>query len=392
MKKKHYLLAAALVAGIGLQAQNHLVVSAYNYMRDGNLEKAVEAIEPTISNESTSNKEKTWRYRGDVYRLIVMGTDEALKAKYPDALEKAVESYVKANELDVKKNYRDENNQWLQNLQIVALNGGNDAFNDKDYDRAIASYAQGERIAKAMGRVDTNAVFNSALAYESKGDLDMAMRRYQECIDIGYNKPDVFRYLANMQKRNGDLNAAIATTEKGVAKYPASKEMRLDLVAFLLEADRMEEAEASVLAAIENDNTNPVLYSVLGSLYDGKANPKEGEVSEEDMLKWYGKAEEAYQQSIKIDPDFFDGYYNIGVLYNNRAAFEYDKCNQIKDDKKYLACKEEADKIYQETVPYFEKAHELKPEDRAAMQQLKVIYAKLGDEDKYNAIKKELGE
>lgn len=392
MNKKHYFLAAALLVGIGLQAQNHLVVSAYNYMRDGNLEKAVEAIEPTISSESTSNKEKTWRYRGDVYRLIVMGTDEALKAKFPDALDKAVGSYVKANELDTKGSYKSENNQWLQNLQIVALNSGNDAFNAKDYDGAIAGYLQSERIAKAMGKVDTNAVFNSALAYESKGDLGMAMKRYQECIDLGYDKPDVYRYLASMQKRNGDMDAAISTTRKGVAKHPGSKELRLDEVAFLLEADKMGEAEASVLAAIENDGTNPVLYSVLGSLYDGKANPKEGEVSEEEMLKWYGKAEEAYQQSIKTDPNFFDGYYNIGVLYNNRAAFEYEKCNQIKDDKKYLACKTEADKIYENTVPYFEKAHELKPEDRAAMQQLRVIYAKLGDEAKYEAIKKELGE
>ncbi|HMN06218.1 MAG TPA: hypothetical protein PKD45_10860 [Flavobacteriales bacterium] len=392
MKKKHYLLVAALAGGMGLQAQNHMVVSAYNYMRDGNFEKAAEAIEPTITNEATSNKEKTWRYRGDIYRLIAMGTDEALKAKFPDAVTKAADSYIKANELDTKGSYKSENAQWLQNLQIVALNGGNDAFTAKDYDRAIASYAQGERIAKALGRVDTNAVFNSALAYESKGDLAMAMQRYQECINIGYNKPDVYRYLASMQKRNGDLNAAIATTRNGVAKYPGNKELRLDEVAFLLEADKMAEAETSVMDAIKNDPNNPVLYSVLGGLYDGKANPKEGEVAEADMLKWYGKAEEAYKKSIEVAPDFFDSYYNIGVLYNNRAAYEYDKCNQIKDEKKYELCKVEADKIYQQTIPYFEKAHELKPEDRATMQQLKVIFAKTGDEAKYNAIKKELGE
>jgi len=80
------------------------------------------------------------------------------------------------------------------------------------------------------------------------------------------------------------------------------------------------------------------------------------------------------------------------VLYNNRAAFEYEKCNAIKDDAKYSACKKAADEIYLKTIPYFEKAHELKPDDRASMEQLKKLYAKTADTEKYNAIKKELGE
>ncbi|HRQ85685.1 MAG TPA: hypothetical protein PLV70_11275 [Flavobacteriales bacterium] len=392
MNMKQYFLATALLAATGTYAQNSRVVSAYNYMNDGDLDKAAEFIEPATTNETTANKEKTWRYRGSIYGQIATGTNEALHAKYPDALDKAVQSYVRANELDAKGDYKKENAQALINLQVTALNGGNDAFNKKDYDKAIADYAVSERIAKAMGRVDTNAVFNSALAYESKGDLTMAMKRYQECIDLGYDKAEVFRYLASMQKRNGDLNAAITTTRQGLAKHPDNKDLMLDEVAFLLEGDRMAEAETSVKAAIEKDPSNPVLYSVLGSLYDGKANPKEGTVAEADMIKWYGLAEEAYKKSIEVDPEFFDSYYNIGVLYNNRAAYEYEKCNQIKDDAKYKVCKDEADKIYLQTIPYFEKAHELKPEDRSTMAQLKVLYAKAGDTPKYEAIKKELGE
>lgn len=392
MKQIIATCTVALAIPFGLHAQNSNVVSAYNYMGDGNYAKAVEYIEPATVNEGTAGKEKTWRYRGAIFGHIAMGTDEALKAKYPDALQKAVESYIKANELDTKKDFKGENDQALKNLQVTALNGGNDAFNGKDYDKAIAGYALSERIAKAFGQVDSNAVFNSALAYESKGDTAMAIQRYAECVKIGYDKPEVFRYLASMQKKTGHLNDAIATTRQGIAKHPDNKELMLDLVAFLLEANRTEEAETSVNEAIAKDPNNPVLYSVLGSLYDGKANPKEGKVAEADMVKWYDLAEQAYKKSIEVDPKFFDSYYNIGVLYNNRAAYEYDKCNEIKDDAKYTACKKKADEIYLKTVPYFEKAHELKPEDRATMQQLKVLYAKNGDSAKYESIKKELGE
>lgn len=389
---KHYLLLAAVAASCTLHAQNSKVVSAYNYMGDGDYDKAAEYIEPTITHESTASKEKTWRYRGAIYAHIAMGADEALKVKYPKAMDKAVESYIKAKELDTKGSYEEENDRALMNLQITALNGGNDAFNNKDYEKAIQGYTQSERIAEAFGRVDSNAVFNSALAYEAMGDTATAMERYAECIKIGYDKPEVFRYLASMQKRSGNLDKAIATTKQGLAKYPDNKEMMLDLVAFLLEANRMDEAETSVQAAIENDPTNPVLYSVLGSLYDGKANPKEGEVAEAEMIKWYDLAEQAYKKSIEVAPDFFDSYYNIGVLYNNRTAYEYEKCNQITDDTKYNACKTKADAIYLKTIPYFEEAHKLKPDDNATMEQLKKLYAKTGDTEKYNAIKKELGE
>ncbi len=389
---KHLFIVAALAVPFALHAQNKNVVSAYNYMGDGDYDKAAEYIEPATTNETTSSKEKTWRYRGAIYAQIAMGTDDALKMKYPNALDKAIESYVKANELDTKASYKEENDHALRNLQITALNGGNDAFNNKNYEKAIEGYKQSERIAKAFGQVDSNAVFNSALAYEAMGDTATAMERYAECIKIGYDKPDVFRYLASMQKRTGNLDAAIVTTQQGLAKYPDNKELMLDLVAFLLEANRMDEAETSVKAAIANDPTNPVLYSVLGSLYDGKANPKEGEVNEADMIKWYDLAEQAYKKSIEVDPAFFDSYYNIGVLYNNRAAYEYEKCNQIKDDAKYNACKTKADEIYLKTIPFFEEAHKLKPDDTATLQQLKILYAKSGDTEKYNAIKKELGE
>jgi tetratricopeptide (TPR) repeat protein len=158
-------------------------------MGDGDYAKAAEYIEPAITNETTVGKEKTWRYRGAIYAHIANGDDAALKAKYPDAVEKAVESFIKAKELDAKNSYKEENDRALMNLQVNALNGGNDAFTAKQYDKAIQGYLLSERIAKAFGAVDSNAVFNSALAYEAKGDTATAIQRYQECIKIGYDKP-----------------------------------------------------------------------------------------------------------------------------------------------------------------------------------------------------------
>ncbi len=385
---KHAVLSGALLLSLGLSAQNSNVVSAYNYMQDGDLAKAVEYIEPATQDAKTGAAEKTWRYRGDIYRLIVMGEDAAVKSAFPDALDKAVESYLKANELDTKGSYKIENVKALGALQGLSLNTGNDAFTAKNYDAAIANYARSEKIAKAFGVADTNAIFNSALAYESKGDAANAIVRYREAIAAGYNKAEVYRYIASLQRKGDDLNGAISTIGEGRTKFPDDKELILDEMSYLLAADRSAEAEESVKLGLSKDPNNAVLWSILASLYDKKASDAKEEAA---MVEWYTKAEEAYKKSIELDPKFFDSYFNIGVLYNNRAAFEYEKCNKIKSDTEYTKCKTVADDIYVKAIPYFEQAHELKGDDVQTIQQLMKLYAKNGDQEKYAKMKGLLG-
>ncbi|MDQ3101937.1 MAG: hypothetical protein M3R08_11165, partial [Bacteroidota bacterium] len=56
----------------------------------------------------------------------------------------------------------------------------------------------------------------------------------------------------------------------------------------------------------------------------------------------------------------------------------------------YMTCKKGADEIYLKAVPYFEKAHELRPDDNQTIQQLMKLYAKTNDQDKYQAMKAKL--
>ena len=106
----------------------------------------------------------------------------------------------------------------------------------------------------------------------------------------------------------------------------------------------------------------------------------------------FGKAEGAYKAAIEADPEFFDAYFNIGVLYNNRAADMYEQRNSIKSDKEYMACKEKADAVYLAAKPYFEQAHNMKPDDAATIQQLMKLYAKTNDTAKFQEMKAKLGE
>ena len=85
--KKTLLIIATLASTAGM-AQNSAVTSAFMAMEDNKLAEAAGYIEPTILNEGTMVKEKTWRYRGQIYQRIAFSDDAALKTQYPDALDK----------------------------------------------------------------------------------------------------------------------------------------------------------------------------------------------------------------------------------------------------------------------------------------------------------------
>ncbi len=382
-------IALASVA-LGLTAQNVNVVNAYNHMKSGELAKAVEYIEMATTDEKTGVNEKTWRYRGEIYYRIFTEEDQALKEQFPDAAKLSIESYSRANELDTKGSYKKENDRALRVMQGMSLNAGNEAFTAKEYDKAVALYANSERVAKAFGEADTNAIFNSALAFDSKGDTENAIRRYREAIEAGYAAPEVYRYISGLQRKSDDLDAAIATSKEGMERFPDNKDIILDLMSYLLLADRSDEAGTIVALALQKDPNNAVLYSVEGGLYDKKASQAAEASDEAAMYGWYDKAEQAYKSSIEKDPAFFDAYFNIGVLYNNRAAYEYEKCNKIKSDTEYMKCKTKADEVYLKAVPYFEQAHAQRPDDVQTIQQLMKLYAKTSDQAKYDEMKGKL--
>jgi hypothetical protein len=96
------------------------VVSAYNANKAGKYADAATYIDEAITVEKAMAKEKTWRYRGEIYLNIAK--DTALMAAFPQALWTAKESYIKARELDTKGNYEREIVTGLGIVQTTAAN------------------------------------------------------------------------------------------------------------------------------------------------------------------------------------------------------------------------------------------------------------------------------
>lgn len=82
-------LALLALMPLALFAQKD-VVSAYNANQDGDYLKAAEFIDKAIEDPKANVKEKTWRYRANIYTNLA--ADSTLYTQVPDALEKAAES------------------------------------------------------------------------------------------------------------------------------------------------------------------------------------------------------------------------------------------------------------------------------------------------------------
>ena len=62
----------------------------------------------------------------------------------------------------------------------------------------------------------------------------------------------------------------------------------------------------------------------------------------------------------------------------------------ISDNKEYKKALEEMNAVFYKSLPFFEKAHEIAPEERSYMQTLKGLYYRFNMTDKYNAISEKL--
>ena len=88
------IFAIVFIAVPSVAVAQKQVVSAYNANKSGDYKAAAGYIEEAITIEKAAIKDKTWRYRGEIYLNIA--NDSALSVEFPNALWVAKESYTKA--------------------------------------------------------------------------------------------------------------------------------------------------------------------------------------------------------------------------------------------------------------------------------------------------------
>lgn len=378
MKKLVLLVVLALSFNL-IYAQKNNRTSAFNYLKNGKLDKAKEYIDKTVENPQTINDAKSWFYRGNIYLAIHMSELPAYKALDEKALDKALEAYAKAQELDTKKEFFTD---IFTNLYVVGeqyYNAGVEAYNDKNYLKSMKAFQSSADVSRKLGSLDTMALYNAAMTAELGEEYCAAKNIYNELLAMNYQNPVVYSSMGSILLKEHDTVSAMNFIKKGRGLYPEDFNLLIYETNVYLNTKQTENALRNLEKAMQLDQNNPTIFFAIGTIYDQlkSSNPAEAPI-------YMAKAENAYKKSIEIQPDYFDAIYNLGALYVNEAAQIIDKANllPLSEVKKYELLKAQADEFLSKSLPYLEKAHEFLPTDMNTMVSLKEIYTRLNMMDK----------
>ena len=373
---------AMLMMVSNVEAQKKFVNKAQIWAEAGeNLDTALKAIEFAETQEKTKDWAKTYYVKGLVYSAIAHSDNPEYAAicEYPSV--KAFDNFKKSYHMDGANMFQSAMDiKFITMANNTFIKKAIDAYNIEDFKTAFVYF---EKILEVKemevfkGEIDTTIIFNAAITAQRIEDYDKAIKYYNQAISLNYGDGETIALLAGCYKEKGDTETYLSTLKRGFEKYPANQAILGSIINYyLLEEENADEAFKYLALARENDPNNPQFYSAEAHLYD-KTGDKE-------------TAKAKYKKAIEIDANFFEAYYNLGVLYFNEGVELIDIANQITDNKKYEIAKKVADDKFLEALPYIEKSHELKPEDTGIKSTLKTLSYRLKMTDKYDILNAEI--
>lgn len=350
----------------GVNAQNAEVVNAYNYQKFKEYDKAKISIDKAILDPKTGISAKTWYYRGLIYQDIEESPDAATKAVDAQALDKSIESYLKALELDTKKAYSEDIKKRIPFLQNRYVNNGIVAYKAKEFQSAADNFMKSADLSeKLYSKIDTGLLFNAALAALNAKNVPVQKQLFSRLIDLKYPEVEVYRSLANIYFAEKDTTKGLEYIAMGRTAFPSNNALMIDELNVYMSRGQSKQMVSKMEEAANADPSNKSLWFALGATYDNMGKKD--------------NAETAYKKSLALDSNYFDALYNLGAMHYNAGVEVYNKVKDLpmSKEKEYNAGKTKYTALFNKSLPYLEKALELQPNDLNTLASLKEIYAKL---------------
>lgn len=354
-------------------AQKSNRTSAYMYKEKGQLESAKKAIDKAVVNVKTKNDAKTWLYYGEIYYDIATSPLPQFRKLDTLAAYKSFMALKKAKSLDVKKRIAKDANEYIKKLSAVFYAIGSEGFKVKNYNKAIENFEDAFLVSKELGTYDTTAAFNIGITGVLGNKPKVAAEYLKKCVDVNFKEPKIFIYYNRALQQLGDTAEAVAAVNLGRSRFPNNLSLLLEQAQLYLERGQSKELIRSLKEAIAKKPDNPANSNfnfLIGKSYDDMGLPDSAEV-------YYGEA-------IKVNPKFFEAYYNIGAIFINKASKIQKEANNLplSKVKEFKVMNDEANANLKKAIPWLEKALALNPNDKPTITGLKEAYARLKMNDK----------
>lgn len=282
-----------------------------------------------------------------------LAASEVTKPVVDGALDKALEAFKKAAELDNGAKSKD-------------IADGIKAVCDKYNEEAVNAYSFGKFSEAAslfrktfetsqvapLSKMDTSAIFNAGLVSVMGGDYQSGKEYFQKSLEYGYYGQDGETYakLGEIYDKLGDKAASKTIFEEGFSKFPQSQGILIGLINYYVNSGEDTSRLFALLdGAKKNEPGNASLYYVEGNIHS--------KLGDEDA------AVAAWDKCAEINPEYEFGFIGKGLYFYNKAADLQKAASEETDDAKYMKMMEDFEKYLKGCVEPLEKAFTVTKDD-----------------------------
>jgi tetratricopeptide (TPR) repeat protein len=380
-------------------------LSAYNLDKSGGetkLKEATDMIKIAIESPTTNNSSKTWQTRGEIYialsdkEITMIALNDSYEIQNPEAPIIAAESFEKALSLAQKKFETKDALKGLAESGTKLTAFGNNQINRNDFNGAYKSLNRvmiSNKLLTDNGEAAIipetgmeNHKYVVAYCAQQIGQTAHAKQLFQELIAQKTTEPSVYSNLFYILFKEKDLKA-IEVLETGRKAFPENTEILFAEINYYISEQRYDVLEIKLKEAIEREPNNPSVYSALGNVYMNMFTSEfEKDTKSTVAQGYFDKSLEYFNKAVEIDPKQFDAIYSVGSLYFNRAVVLIKMANELgmsaEEQKKYSALEKESSTLLDKSLPYFQRAEALNPNDVNTLIALSEIFARKNDIDK----------
>jgi tetratricopeptide (TPR) repeat protein len=388
MKIKSFILAAVFTASsVIVFAQKGEVSSAKsNYdkfltlkeanslmLAMPNLQNAKTSVDKAVAHEKTMADPTAWTYKALIYSELALM--DSVPATSKPLYTEAQNAYKKAVELDkagANKANLDHVNGAL--FSQYELNQGVKAYQTNNYADAYTSFNN----ALTYRPGDTTITYYAGLSAINAKNYPAGIKSYESLVKTNFSANNqIYMDLSRLYSMQGDTAKAISIASEGAAKFGdaqlATQEIELSLM-----SGKQKEVLTKIAEQAKKDPKNKLYPYYLGVAYSTVGDLE--------------NAEKSYLQAIAIDPAFADANINVGGMILNKGIGLYNNANKLPStqQKEYDAAMKGASAEFDRAFPYLQKATELDPKSRIALENLKTYYLVKKDNAKVEEIAKKL--
>lgn len=340
----------------------------------------------------------------------------------------AAGNYSKLKEAKLDSNRISEVGEELSTEANNALSLANNSFKTKKYETAASKFLEAYYLTKALGNPNEIMSYYAAISYLQTEDKAKAAQLLQGLIDSGFTGVQT-QYLAK-DKEGKDVSFSSKSdmdTQVKLGLYTQPREEKTESMEEELYSNAtyvyynlkdwdnaLKVAKTGLEKYPNNENMNQMLsgiYFETGDTGEFVKNLEEkvaaGTANATDYFNLAKSLEDAngdqtkvkamYKKAIELNPDFKNAYLNLAynIITPEKEYVELMNANlgtSAKEKKIYAENAEKRKKLYEEALPYLEKAYKLDKEDITLIKILRNSYDELGMDDEFFEMKKKLDE